>query len=403
MSYRRSRLNEVERLVPALHEHGIPTWQDRKNLASEPTVEAIQKALGCPTTAGAILWLSADVAKSDIILQEEAPRIIKRARTGDGFTAKLCLANSLHFGDAAKILQMPGSIENPSKSWNLKPIEGDPATDTAIFGVARAALARRLSVIHSKLPPDVPLRLAFNAHAQAKPAFELGYALHVDWTAHFQHRHAPAAAWSDRLVPALSAIVDAIRTSAPKRAVVGEGYISLTAAFALGRAFMEPSGISLTWKQLPKGDLWALRHDATDSPLRAQLASHDASAADLAVFVSVRGPVEPAVQASMSALPAFRAVLRIEPPDGLGTAHIKNTEEASAVARLVASEIRKARATYPVIKRTHLFFSGPVGIAIMIGQQLNAVGPVQLYEHHQTPDDAVGTYKASALLCDPAC
>lgn len=403
MSYRRSRVGEVERLIPALHEHGIPTWQDRKNLASEPTVEAIQKALGCHATAGAILWLSSDVAKSDIILQEEAPKIIKRARSGDGFTAKLCLANSLGFGDAAKILQMPGSIEDPSKSWNLKPIEGDPATDTAIVGVARAALARRLSVIHSMLPQGAPLRLALHAHAQARPAFELGYAIHVDWTAHFQHRHAPAAAWTERLVPALSAIVDAIRTSAPKRAVVAEGYISLTAAFALGRAFMEPSGISLTWKQLPKGDEWALHHADTTSPLGAQLASHDASAADLAVFVSVRGLVEPAVRASMPNLPPFRAILRIEPPDGLGNAHIKTTAEASTVARLVSAEIRKARATYPVIKRTHLFYSGPVGIAMMIGQQLNAVGPVQLYEHHQTPDDAVGTYKPSALLCDPAC
>lgn len=401
VSYRSTRLGEIERLIPCLHEHGIPTWQDRQNLASEPTVEAIQNALDCPSTSSAILWLTGDVATSRVILDEEAPRIVQRARASDGFTAKLCLANGLKFAAASDILKMPGSLESPSKTWNLRLIDGDPATDEAILGVAKAALSRRIAAIHAALPPGERLRIAFHAHAQARPAFETGYALMVDWTRHFQLRHASADAWNGRMLPALASIIEVIRTAAPRRAVLAEGFVSIATAFAIGRSFMEPSGIPLTWKQLPKGDEWSLSPLRSDSGFSAELASQDVSASALAVLVSIRGNVEPAVVASQTALPAFRAILRVRPQNGQATAHLESCEQASHLARLVADQIREARATYPRIRTTHLFYSGPVGVAMMIGQQLNALGPVQLYEHSQTPEDAVGTYVPAALLCDP--
>jgi hypothetical protein len=404
VSYRSTRLSEIERLIPCLHEHGIPTWQDRKNLASEPTIEAIQKALDCPSTSSAILWLSEDVATSRVILDEEAPRIVRRARASDGFTAKLCLANGLEFAAASGILKMLGSLESPSKTWNLRPIDGDPATDEAILGVARAALSRRLAAIHAALPPGEPLRIAFHAHAQARPAFETGYALMVDWTRHFQLRHASSDAWSGQMLPALATIVDAIRTAAPRRAVLAEGFVSIASAFAIGRSFMEPCGIPLTWRQLPKGDEWTLSSSRSDPGFSAKLASQDVSASALAVLVSIRGNVEPAVVASGTTVPAFRAILLVQPQNGQATAHLENSEQASHLARLVADRIREARSTYAGIRTTHLFYSGPVGVAMMIGQQLNALGPVQLYEHRQTPEDAVGSYVPAALLCDsPNC
>ena len=399
VSYRRSRADEIERLVPLLHEHGIPTWQDKQNLAAEATVEAIQKALECHSTAGAILWLSTDVAKSDIIRQEEAPRILKRARADAGFAAELCVADGLGYGDVTNVLNLPGSMEDPSKTWNLHRIEGIPASDPALLAVTHAALARRLKAIHGVLNPDAPLRLSLHAHSQARPAFELGRALIVDWTPHFQQRHAAAAAWDSRLLPALAAIVDAIRTSAPRRAVLAEGYLSITSAFALGRAFMEPCGIPIAWNQFPKGELWSLGQSDSDSGFAPSLFSQDVGANDLAVLVSIRDDVEPAVTATASSLPSFRAILRVQGDKGHRT-HIATPDQASRTARLVGNQIRQARDKYPVIRKTHLFYSGPAGIALMIGQQLNAVGPVQLYEHQQTSEDAVGTYVPSALLCD---
>jgi hypothetical protein len=196
-------------------------------------------------------------------------------------------------------------------------------------------------------------------------------------------------------------VAEAVRTSAPKRAVIAEGHISIATAFALGRAFMVPAGLSLAWNQLPRKELWTLGPPETEPGLVSELTSQDANATALAVLVSVRGNVEPAVVATQSTLPSFRAILRLRPQAGEHVVNITDPGQASAAARLVADEIRRARQVHQVIRTTHLFYSGPVGMAMMIGQQLNALGPVQMYEHHQTPDDAVGTYVPAALLTDP--
>lgn len=399
ISYRRSRLAEVARLIPVLHEHGIPTWQDKKDLQSEPTVEAIVQALDSPQTAGGILWLSRDVEQSPIILQEEAPRIFKRARAQDGFAAKLCLADGIAFGEAHQVLAMPGSFENPSAAWNLRPVEGNPATAASILAVSHAALDRRVATNHARLDAGLPIRLSLAAHAKAAPAFQPGVTLQMDWTSHFSVRHTTAESWQ-QLLPSLSRVTQAVRTKAPGRRIEAEGFLSLASAFALGHAFMEPSGLHLSWKQqLPGGavDLWSLAQTPEDSGLSASTVSHDAQGLDLAVFISMRGDVESAVVATPD-LPKFRAVTRVQAA-GSGMSKLTAAQAVHA-ARLAAEEIRSAKQRFSVVRKIHVFFSGPAGVAVLIGQQLNALGPVQLYELDQTPNNGVGTYLPAALLCD---
>jgi hypothetical protein len=56
----------------------------------------------------------------------------------------------------------------------------------------------------------------------------------------------------------------------------------------------------------------------------------------------------------------------------------------------VADAVRQAKTTHIGVREIHLFLACPVGLAIMIGQLLNAVGPMTVYEH--VDDDAVGHY-----------
>lgn len=63
--------------------------------------------------------------------------------------------------------------------------------------------------------------------------------------------------------------------------------------------------------------------------------------------------------------------------------------------RLVEA-IKAARAEWPDLRRIHLFIAGPAGFAVLPGQLLNGLGPVQTYEH--IPDDAVGRYRRATLL-----
>jgi hypothetical protein len=62
---------------------------------------------------------------------------------------------------------------------------------------------------------------------------------------------------------------------------------------------------------------------------------------------------------------------------------------------LVAA-IKAARTRWRDIRRIHLFIAGPAGFAVLVGQLLHGLGPVQTYEH--IPDDAIGNYVPAALL-----
>ena len=88
--------------------------------------------------------------------------------------------------------------------------------------------------------------------------------------------------------------------------------------------------------------------------------------------------------ASASDLPEFSAVSLIAPKNGRYPASIQSPGQAVHLARLVADQIRRARTEHPHLECTHVFLSGPVGLAVLIGQQLNGLGPVQTYEHLQT-------------------
>ncbi|MBX3408218.1 MAG: SAVED domain-containing protein [Phycisphaeraceae bacterium] len=399
LSYRRSRLKRIGRLAHCLREHGVPTWQDIDNLGSEPTIEALGAALDDPSTAAGLLLLSKDVAKSPVILQEEAPRILRRARLRDGFRGHLVLSNGVGYGDVKSILDLPGMLEDPSKSWNIiKPPAGCSLEQFALH-VTERVLLDRLGDLHTRLTPQDPLRIRFYAHAQAKSAFEPGFALVLDWVDRYRHRHAPPSVWNDHLVPTLERVKDAMRSRCPGRRVVADGHMTIATGLLLGRAFVETTGIGLSWVQLPSRAVWSLDASPEDSAMVAQIDSLDPHGTDLAVLVSVRGNVETAVKAT-AGLPKFRALLRIAVADGSGTVDLSTPGRAVHAARLIGDQLRRARQMYPVAQRIHLFMSGPAGLAMMVGQQLNAVGPVHTYEHNQTAG-GVGFYDAAAVLGDP--
>jgi hypothetical protein len=399
ISYRRSRAGEIDRLLGHLHEHGIPTWHDRANLGSEPTVEAIESAIEHNHTSSGLVWVTRDVAASAVILQEEAPRLLKRGRARNGFRTHAFLADGLDHGQLSAVLAMPGTVEDPTKTWNVLKVRGNPVQDEGAVEVAMHVMRQRLRDVHAHMPVNAPLRLKMFAHAQATPAFELGYGLALDWTPHYDHRHVAPAIWETRLLPALERVRSAVRSECPGRAVIADGHMTVATAVALGRAFSETTGLSLAWRQLPSGAHWSLADCAGDSGLAPTLASHDVSGTDLAVLVSIRGNVAEAVRVSRPVLPPFRAILTIGAHDGSAHVSLDTPGKAGHAARTIGNAIREARQRFPVVQRTHLFMSGPAGVALMVGQQLNAVGPVHLYEHDQS-SDAVGRYVPSAVLTD---
>jgi hypothetical protein len=388
ISHRRSRAGEVRLLVQSHRDHGIPTWQDVDDLGHGPTEDQLREALEDEGIASGVLWITPEVAASDIIRKVEAPALVRRARRRDPFFLVPVAAGGLDYDDAAALIDIP---LDDLKNWNMLRVDGDPIRYEAAVDVTRRVLKHRLRAIHRTFPPGDPILMRF--HTRRPAPVESAYALTLDWSHRFTTRETSQEEWASCLLPALEAIVEGIRVNAPGRQVNITGLPSLPAAFALGRAFLETSGVPVAWGQ--RGELWSLRADRMASGVVDDSWAGDPASDGLAVLVAINANVRSAM--TKSDLPAFRGHVEVRHPRPSSTVRL-TAGEALDVALRVTDAVREARMLWSDTRRVHLFAAVPAGIAVLIGQFLNTLGPVQTYEHIQ--DDAQGIYRPAALLLD---
>lgn len=238
VSYRRSRLAEIRWLIAALHDHGIPTWQDLTDLDEEPLEPALRAALAVPETASGVLWVTPEVADSPVVTGIEIPELIDRAERGDGFYLVPVAAGGLDYTTAARTALARTTL-NDFGMWNLARVNHDPMTDEDATAIARRVLVRRVAAIHAARPAEVPLVIDVYTHGPA--VHRPDAALTVDFTHRFDGRHAHAGAWAAHVLPALNAIVDETARRAPGRLLRFRGLVGLPAAVALGTTLLAPA------------------------------------------------------------------------------------------------------------------------------------------------------------------
>jgi len=396
ISYRRSRTGEAALLIAAHHDHGIPTWQDVKDLEQVPTSDALHEVLQDLFTASALLWITPDVKDSDVIRKIEVPDILKRATRRDGFFVVPVCAGGTTYQTASNAVDEQLSADILS-DWNLLKVASDPISAADAAGVATRVLMRRLRAVHAQTAPGEPFKIT--VHTRVGRPIQPGTALAIDWCGRFAGREATSHAWQEHLLPALAEIVRNVQATDGNRPIVLSGLACLPAVTSLGAAFLATGGRQISWNQYTPGrgeQLWSLDAAREDAGFKFTTTERDVSGKDLAVLVSVNENVEPAFsQTSRSMLPAFRAITRVSHPES-PRFDITSAGVAVDVAMTVVDAIRAARRIHRPLSTIHLFMAVPAGLALLIGQLLNTVGPVQTYEH--IPRDGVGVYVPAALL-----
>ncbi len=400
LSYRRSRLDEARYLIQAQHEMGVPTWQDIRNLQEGVTPARLRQVLADPTIASALLWLTPGVAQSATIRDVEVPAIVGRLAAKDPFFLVPCVAGGLDYMEGAALIADRTGTLDPA-AWNLCKVDGNPIDMDEARRIARRVLENRVARLHDVLEPEKPLRL--RCMTWHSPSFEPGWGLSLDWSTHFDKRHASPEAWANALLPALDTVRNTIREYSPGRLVEATGNLTLSAAIALGVAFLSVSKLALAWRQTwaenPEGQLWRLDASITDPGLRIDLDEGVPGRKDLAVLISLGEDVVPAFSASRGHLPPFVGTLSIRSPlsaeNPFQRRHLRAPEEAVAVAKAIIEAVRDARNMYPGA-HLHLFAAIPAGLAVLLGQLFNTLGPVQLYEHFEI--SSVGEYRPSVVV-----
>ncbi|MCZ6798927.1 MAG: SAVED domain-containing protein [Nitrospirae bacterium] len=216
------------------------------------------------------------------------------------------------------------------------------------------------------------------------PSFDLSQEWDVllDWSELFDRnirKVPPPDVWSDQLLPELLDGQKRVRMSTNSRRIRFRPSACLSAGIALGWAFSEVKGYTFEIQQ--GAEVWKTDEEpSTEQHIQiAKELELDHSSTDLCVEVSQFADVGPKVdQYLRHTRVSFRARLCLTPQEGIGKRI--NGATALAFSHELKQLIRQAVVRYEC-SVVHLFYAGPLGLAVFMGRLFNAIhADVQCYE-----------------------
>jgi hypothetical protein len=219
----------------------------------------------------------------------------------------------------------------------------------------------------------------------------------LDWSTHFERKSrkvASATVWQDELLPALSDLQKSVRVNGVNRLIKLDGSACLSAGIALGWAFPETAEyiVQIQPRMGQKIEPW--RTDVSSQTpfnLHATESEIDPEGEGLVVkfnlVADVTGDFDTYVSQSGT---KFRSYLELTPENGIGESITR--ESAIGYARSAKRLIRQTLSKRPAT-RIHLFYAGPLGVAVFFGQLLNSMPEIQCYEQKLE-----GGYQLSCLI-----
>jgi hypothetical protein len=386
LSYRRNWQAEVQRLAESLRLHGLRVFIDLSDAAqlSGPSFpdrlrQIIQNEIGAM-----LLYLTADFASSAAIWNIETPTALQRADKDHAFF----LIPFFREIAPAQLSSMAPHGPRLAACNGIMAILG-PGIALDSFLQAKHAEAAKFIVNrmlqNQAATNSITLGLQTRSTGPAKQDTDL----YLDWRPAypdekpFLNSGAPATA-------AMRDLVEALGKTAIRHIVV-YAKAHLSAGIALGSAFSRTAEYKLEIEHY--GQLWS--SDDPPQPFDLEITSQqiDPGLPDISLTVAITRPEAiDSVERAQSKL-GIRCGGRIviEPKAGGSRQSVPSGGCATSIAGQVAAALISARAKWG-LRRTHLFIAAPFALAVLIGQELNALGPIDVYEHDKATDEYVKTF-----------
>lgn len=210
----------------------------------------------------------------------------------------------------------------------------------------------------------------------------------IDWTTYFDHstlRTPTPEVWRNALLPELFELRQKFDSDGKKRNVWLRSKAPLSAGIAFGNAFPEALGYNIQIEQPSPGSAKAIQYwqtdtpDALDTALKTTVVDGDQEGTEIVVAVGATDDPRPKVEEFLanSGL-KIRASLYLYPESGPSDISI-NEQTAVGFARAAKKEIRNVISRFSP-RIIHLFFFGPLGLAVLLGQKMNGLVNIQCYE-----------------------
>lgn len=401
LSYKRKDLDEVVMLANQLKARGLSTWQDVSDLSlGRPTEQQIRDALALECV-GFLVYLTKDSLESDYVMKVELAAALRQRDDDPGF-AIIPVFRGISIADAkdATVAVVGRDITTFSgvKISAPKRTSTDKARSrlrSELGTVAQRALQAALKRNTYSFTADQGRRLILDVHTRQYTRQPQAPDLDLDWRPFFNEGGSlpSPVVWADTLLPALTDIKQAVAKEYGTRTVYIRAKAHLSVALALGFTFRATTGFHLD--VLQGQEVWTTNCTPQDrEPLVVRATEGAIDSRDLAVELGIRRDVSSAVDNIVRKRgQEFRARVRLQPPVGPDEDAVASTEEALAMAKQIANEIRQLPGKYGT-DTTHVFAAMPLAVAALLGHQLNACGRIQLYEYNNEDNN----YEASCLL-----
>jgi hypothetical protein len=269
----------------------------------------------------------------------------------------------------------------------------------AFAEVIRAVSARR-GVVMNRGELESILQAAVRAGSSEPPSITLwvqnwttesfdraaDYAL--DWSTHFDRstRRVPSVnTWNTTLLPELHALHKRITVERKERLIHFRGKCALSTGLAIGATFPLVGGWTFEVPQPLSAANW--RSDAAltaNYEIQTETVEAAEVGTDLVLALNIKGDGRNDVKRYVETAGIRAKLYAFVAPPSQGAQAIRGPEDACAFALALRNFLGDLRKKHG-LARTHLFFYGPLALAIFVGQQLTSIGEVQSYEY-QDPD-----------------
>ncbi|MEJ2065478.1 MAG: SAVED domain-containing protein [Reinekea sp.] len=365
-------------------DHGILPWQDINDLKAGVTEDTIKEVLQDTKTACAVMLVTRDVEKSGMIRMVEAPFIFKRVINKDQFFV-LPVAVGIDYGDLDEVL---GPAKGVVRADSTNVLKSDSPVDEAFAtDIAREVLRNRLLEVHQELKPDEPVKIRIATFSPLDK--EPGYALNIDLCHRIDHgRVLKDKKYEEIIKDAFLTIKNEIIAKTPGRKVELSGSFCLSVSTALGVVFSPLATCHTALKPKDSDDLWHIKIPPESTAFKVTTTTQSVSGTDYALLVSVTKNAVYDFNQIAKDLP-LRAIVNVAPEEfQSGKYSALNAAQAVDIAKRAVDGLFQAMDDYRASQKgtVHLFIAGPVGLAFLIGQQLNTLSSVQTYEYINSED-----------------
>jgi hypothetical protein len=206
----------------------------------------------------------------------------------------------------------------------------------------------------------------------------------LNWSPHFDRatRRVPSPeTWNAKLLPELRALQKRIATERKERFIHFRGKCALSTGIAVGATFPLVGGWTFEVPQPPSQKNW--RSDAAPTAayeLQTETVDGAADGTELILALNIKGDGREDVRRYVEGAGTRPTMYAFVAPPSPGALAIRGSEDACAFALSVRNFLGALLKKHRLV-RTHLFFYGPLALSIFVGQQLTAVGEIQLYEY----------------------